>query len=54
MREQIIDFMTPSLLIDLMRMENNVKRKAERVEHCEEVLSLHSKTHKCIEIECIT
>jgi len=47
---QTSDLMTPALLIDLERLENNLKSMAERAEYNGVDLCPHIKTHECIEI----
>lgn len=49
-KNQLSNLMTPSLLIDLERLENNVKRMANKAESNGVNLRPHMKTHKCIEI----
>jgi len=47
---QASDLMTPALLIDLERLENNLKSMMEKAEYNGVDLRPHIKTHKCIEI----
>jgi len=44
------DLMTPILLVDYKRLENNIKRIAAKAQSNDVVLCPHIKTHKCIEI----
>ncbi len=47
---QTSDLITPALLIDLKRLENNLRSMAEKAEYNGVNLRPHIKTHKCIEI----
>ncbi|MHA1290143.1 MAG: alanine racemase, partial [Candidatus Thorarchaeota archaeon] len=44
------NLMTPVLLVDYERLENNIKRMAEKAKKNGVNLRPHIKTHKCIEI----
>ena len=47
---RLSDLPTPSLLLDLDRLEANLRRMAERAERLDVALRPHVKTHKCVEI----
>lgn len=47
---QIDDLLTPSLLVDKTRFEQNIRNMAEKAEKNGVSLRPHIKTHKCIEI----
>ena len=49
-KKQLSNLMTPSLLIDLERLKNNIKKMAAKTESNGVNLHPHIKTHKCIEI----
>jgi D-serine deaminase-like pyridoxal phosphate-dependent protein len=46
----IEDLMTPALLVDKVRLENNIKTMAEKAKKYDVSLRPHIKTHKCVEI----
>ena len=47
---RIEDLPTPALLLDLDRLESNLRRMAERARSLGVALRPHIKTHKCVEI----
>ncbi|MBE0526562.1 MAG: alanine racemase [Candidatus Thorarchaeota archaeon] len=49
-KEDLSNLMTPVLLLDYEKLENNIKRMAAKEESNEVELRPHIKTHKCIEI----
>jgi D-serine deaminase-like pyridoxal phosphate-dependent protein len=49
-REEVPNFMTPMLLVDYERLENNIKKMAEKARDNGVNLRPHIKTHKCVEI----
>jgi len=49
-KNQLSELMTPSLLIDFERLENNIKKMAIKAKSNGVNLRPHIKTHKCIEI----
>ena len=48
--DRLADLPTPALLLDLDRLEANLRRMAERARRLGVALRPHIKTHKCIEI----
>ena len=44
------DLPTPALVIDLDRLEENLRRMAERTHALDVSLRPHVKTHKCVEV----
>ncbi|TFG95116.1 DSD1 family PLP-dependent enzyme [Candidatus Thorarchaeota archaeon] len=50
LKEDLSNLMTPVLLLDYEKLENNIKRMAAKEESNEVELRPHIKTHKCIEI----
>jgi D-serine deaminase-like pyridoxal phosphate-dependent protein len=49
-KRSLTDLITPSVVLDLERLERNISRMATRAKEGEVNLRPHIKTHKCIEI----